>query len=316
MERQAPEKKERPPSEGPEAAEQVDCWQDASWQPPAVEPSPGAFPWNSSPQTGTGDRVLRLVQTLKEQIIPRLVEAHRAIPDLLLPARATQPSQGSTEVQAFVDRVLQHDDGPMFAQLAALRAAGMSIEAIYLDLLAPAAQRMGEMWMEDLIDFTEVTVGVGRLQHVLRDFSPAFGTEVAHPAEGRRVLLVPAPGEQHTFGLSMVSEFFRRAGWEVTVGEGGSRTNAIDLAQREWFDVIGFSLGTEGRLDWLRAGIASVRELSRNRSIGVLVGGPLFKLHPEYVSEVGADATAADGLQAPLCAETLVAERARRPLSH
>ena len=314
MERQAPEKKQRPPAEG--AGEAADCWQDESWQPTQATPPSGAFPWNSSPQSDTGDRVLRLVQTLKEQIIPRLVEAHRAIPDLLQPAKATLPSQGTAEVQAFVDLVLQYDDGPMFAKLAELRAAGMSIEAIYLDLLAPAAQRMGDMWSEDLIDFTEVTVGVGRLQHVLRDSSPAFGTEVAHPAEGRRVLLVPAPGEQHTFGLSMVSEFFRRAGWEVTVGEGGSRTNAIDLAQREWFDVIGFSLGTEGRLDWLRTGIASVREHSRNRSIGVLVGGPLFNLHPEYVSEVGADATASDGLQAPLCAETLVAERARRTLDH
>jgi methanogenic corrinoid protein MtbC1 len=313
MERQAPEKRNRLLEETSGSPVEVDCWQDAAWQPPSAKAAAQA-PRDASGASHPHDRVMRLVKTLEEQIIPRLVDAHRAMSDAAPLARVASPLPDAAEIKSFVDLVMARDDAPVFARVADLQAAGLSVEAIYLDLLAPAAQRLGEMWDDDRADFTEVTVGVGRLQHVLRELSPAFGTEVEHPQEGRRVLLVPAPGEQHTFGLSMVSEFFHRAGWDVTVGEGGSRTQAIDLVQREWFDVIGFSVGSEARLDWLRSGITSVREHSRNRSIGVLVGGPVFKLNPDYVHQVGADATAIDGLQAPICAEALVSQRARHPL--
>jgi hypothetical protein len=39
---------------------------------------------------------------------------------------------------------------------------------------------------------------------------------------------------------------------------------------------------------------------------------PIFLLNPEYVADVGADGTAIDGLQAPVSAEAMVAERSRR----
>jgi len=271
-----------------------------------------SFTWDAPVRHATEDRLTRLVKTLEDEIIPRLVQAHRAVAaDAELP-RVAGRIPSAADVNSFVKLALGRDGEPMFAHVHSLHGRGVSIETIYLDLLAPTAQRLGEMWEEDSADFTEVTVGVGRLQQVLRELSPAFGMEVEHPLEGRRALLVPAPGEQHTFGLSMVSEFFRRAGWEVAGGVGGSRTNAAEMVQREWFDMIGFSVGSETRLDWLRTGISAVRELSRNRSIAVLVGGPIFKLHPEYVAQVGADATAADGLQAPVVAENLVAHRVRR----
>lgn len=310
MDRHAPEKKQKPSEDAMESAVDPDCWQDDTWQRPLSKPAPTR---SASDRTPAGDRVARLVKTLEEQIIPRLVDAHRAMSSAPPPVRVTANLPDAAEVRLFADLVMAHDEAPMRAHVASLRDKGLSIEAIYLDLLAPTAQRLGEMWDDDLADFTEVTVGVGRLQHLMRMLSPAFGAEVEPPQEGRRVLLVPAPGEQHTLGLSMVSEFFHKAGWDVTVGEGGSRTNAVALVESEWFDVIGFSVGTEARLDWLRTGITSVREQSRNRSICVLVGGPLFKLNPDYVHQVGADATAADALQAPICAETLVAQRARRP---
>ena len=43
-----------------------------------------------------------------------------------------------------------------------------------------------------------------------------------------------------------------------------------------------------------------------------MVGGPIFVQRPERVSEVGADATARDGSEAPKVAERLLELRARR----
>ena len=71
---------------------------------------------------------------------------------------------------------------------------------------------------------------------------------------------------------------------------------------------MGFSIGSELGLPWLRDTIAEVRRQSRNRSVVVLVGGPIFSIHPLWASEVGADATT-DGRSAPQIAETIVNSR-------
>jgi hypothetical protein len=85
---------------------------------------------------------------------------------------------------------------------------------------------------------------------------------------------------------------------------------SIEALKHEWFDAVGFSIGSELRLDWLTLRVAQVRQLSRNRGVLVLVGGPLLTLHPEWVARVGADASGHDGARAPELAESLLAARA------
>lgn len=257
------------------------------------------------------ERLARIVRTIEADIIPRLVRAHRS-PDVEateadLPARLDDDL-----VRRFVSLVLHDAEGGAIQVIAGLRDAGVSVEAIYLELLAPAARDLGRMWEEDLVLFSDVTVAVGRLQRLMRWLSPAFGIEVDHPPDGRRALLLPAPGEQHTFGLSMVAEFFRRSGWDVVCELDARTLDPVSLVRNEWFDVIGISAGVDSRLDWLKSGIAAVRHASRNRAIGVMVGGQIFAVDPSRATAVGADATAADGREAPTLAEHLLNERARR----
>jgi len=78
-------------------------------------------------------------------------------------------------------------------------------------------------------------------------------------------------------------------------------------AQSDWFDVVGFSVGSETRLSWLREKIAAVRLSSRNPAVVVMVGGPLFHLHPSWVHQLGADGSASEAKDAPALAELLVA---------
>jgi MerR family transcriptional regulator, light-induced transcriptional regulator len=162
------------------------------------------------------------------------------------------------------------------------------------------------MWEEDECDFSTVTVALGRLQRLLRELSPAFGSEVEHPANGRRALFVQPRDEQHSFGLSMVAEFFRRDGWDVIGGVGGAVADPALIVRDEWVDVVGFSVGTDGRLPWLRETISAVRKASRNPALRVLVGGPPFAAHPEWADDTGADGTARDGKDAPNVAELLL----------
>lgn len=251
-------------------------------------------------------RMSQLVRTIENEIIPRLMLAHRVSPEL--PA-VVEDERGIShaDVEHFAKLMLANDEEPSFEAVMSYRARGVSIEKLYLDLLAPAARYLGELWNEDLCTFTDVTVGLGRLQRVLRELSPAFGSLVDHPVAGRNVLLLPSPGEQHTFGLVIVGEFFRRAGWSVSGAGWFSGADAGSLVAAEWFDVIGFSLGAEIHIDALADTIRTVKHESCNREIVVLVGGPLFSQQPSRVEAVGADGMTMDGRDAPLLAERLIA---------
>ena len=256
-------------------------------------------------------RLAMLSRAIEDEIIPRLMLAHPTADDCLSLPAATSAQVSQDDVKAFAKLVLAPDENVAHACIEAMRTSGISVETIYTDLLAPVARYLGVLWEEDLCDFAEVTVGLGRLQQVLRELSPAFGQSNTDTS-GSRVLLLPGPGEQHTFGLVMVAEFFRRAGWDVGGGPWEAGADPVVMVQREWFDVVGFSLGNVAQLDELADCIKRVRSAALNKSICVIVGGPLFLANPEYVAYVNADAASTDGAQAPQLAARLVAALGQR----
>jgi methylmalonyl-CoA mutase cobalamin-binding subunit len=250
-------------------------------------------------------RMARLVRTIEGEIVPRLVLARRVStgqePVNLRQARAPD----ACDVTELVRLLLSHDTGVGSAYVETVRQRGVSLEVICLDLLAPAARELGLLWEEDECDFMQVTVGLCRLHQVLRDLSPAFGIEDLDHEADRRILLSPYPGDQHTFGISVVAQFLRRAGWDVWHESPRSTAELLDLTRQNWFAAIGLSVGTEARLDDVASTINAVRQTSRNRAVGVLVGGPILVDKPELAATIGADGTAADGRQAVQQAERI-----------
>jgi methanogenic corrinoid protein MtbC1 len=241
----------------------------------------------------------RLAWALRKNVLPRLSLSCKELPSMI-----RSPLE-EHEIEAFADALLTGDEDTPCAWVESLLARGCTAESLFMDLLAPTARYLGELWVEDCADPATVTFGVGRLHRLMRYLGPGFESEADAPSNGRRILLATPEGEQHLFGLAMLAEFFRRDGWEVAGGPAGPDE---DLAQRlrdEWFDVLGLSVGSESRLPWLRTRIAHLRSLSRNRGLIVMVGGPIFTLHPHWVYEVGADATA-DAAAAPRLAEKML----------
>jgi methanogenic corrinoid protein MtbC1 len=143
---------------------------------------------------------------------------------------------------------------------------------------------------------------------VLRENSAAFGqfNHTGQSEQGRRILLMPCPGEQHTFGLSVVAELFHRAGWDVVTCFLATDAAAV-MVKKDWYDVVGFSLGSETGVAKLRAAMALVREVSQNPGVSIIAGGPISLVHPEFGEQIQADAIITDGAKAPSQAEQLVA---------
>ena len=252
----------------------------------------------------------RLSRVIEAEIIPRLMLAHKQSPAMV--ESGDDPREPLPELEAFVETVLSTDVDKTFAAVDALRGAGVSVDRLFLGLLAPAARRLGEMWESDVADFMEVTVGLSRLQQVLRELTPrGQGPDRRQPGVARRILLAPAPGESHTFGLSMVEKFFRSAGWEVVSLAASSHADPVSAVRRESFSVVGFSLSCETRAEALSLVIRKVRKATRNKGLAVLVGGDYFVRNPETALLIGADATATDGPSAVSMAQSLLDLRAR-----
>lgn len=261
--------------------------------------------------TGSSGRLALLLKTIEREIIPRLMLAHRA-PAAPQVAPSSDAMPDGHDVESLTELLLEGDADAVQAFVGRVRARGVAAEAILLGLLAPAARRLGRMWEADQCDFTAVTTGLWRLQRALYDVSPAFQVDAQPPADGRRALLTAVPGEQHTFGLFMVAEFFRRAGWDVVDAPFVSSDGLIDAVERDWYAVVGLSIGAERWVDRLRALVADLRRRSRNGNVGIIVGGPLAHLDPRLATRVGADHAALDARDAVDCAQGLL-PAARRP---
>ena len=123
-----------------------------------------------------------------------------------------------------------------------------------------------------------MTIGLGRLQQVVR----TLGWSNPHDVEGdddggsRSAYFVPTGGEQHTFGLFIVEDYFRRAGWRTWIETSTDDEDATAAVGSHWFDVLGLSASREAQVEPLTTTISAIRKASRNPKLFVLVGGRLL----------------------------------------
>jgi len=243
-----------------------------------------------------------LARLVEAEIIPRLMVVHRPEPRSGIGAILPTPEQ----VETFTGLMLAPSGDAVEARIAALIGEGLTPESLLLDLLAPTARHLGVLWEEDLCDFAEVTVAMGRLQRIMHEVTRRFGGETPQHRHGRSILLLPCPGEQHSFGLAVVEQFFRDAGWDVTSTVRDPGGDPLARVRTTWFDVIGLSLACDVLLPNLANMVASLRRHSQNRGVRVMVGGPVFTADPDSCKCVGADATAGDARHAISIAESLL----------
>jgi methanogenic corrinoid protein MtbC1 len=267
----------------------------------------------TAPGNGAKPSLSILIDAVEQEVIPRLLDVNLQQDRSATTAGEQPDAIGAREVADFTDVVLAREGPAILAYVNGLCMQGVALESIFLDLLAPTARRLGEFWEEDLCDFTEVTLAMCRLHQLLRELSPEFGRTASYrDSEQRQILLVPVPGEQHMFGLSVVAEFLCHAGWNVFSDPATTTRTLTSAVHADWYSIVGFSVSTDSRLDELRSDIRATRSASQNPAVGILVGGRVFVEHPEYAAEVGADAMATDARQAALQSENLLSLKGRQ----
>lgn len=252
-------------------------------------------------------RLERLERTIHDDLVPRLMTGNRSGPGVQQTDRPAVRPIVPSDLTTFIAAIRSHDEQAGAQCIRHLIDAGAAVDTVYLDLIAPAARELGTMWENDDCDFVEVTVALGRMQRLLRDLSQLFLADAGQTEPVGNILLTCIPGEQHTLGIIMVGEFLLRDGWRVLVGAPWTEGDLLTMVGTEWYDVIGFSVGSEQRLSMLRRDIRRLRAASRNPHVQIMVGGQVFSDEPELAQSVGADAIADSAREAPRVAHTLLA---------
>ena len=246
------------------------------------ESSSASAPSRRSPSQERPDS--SLAQIVETDIAPRLLMVNQ-------PAPAKLMSECRLDPDLLAKLVIRGDNDEAWAFVEALARDGVTPRTIMIEAIAPAARRLGELWESDACDFMQVTVGLQRLQGLLRNLDSEEDRGVDRTRKAPSILLLAAPGEQHLLGVQMVASLFASEGWRV------ERTDAEAFSRRlnqQWFDAIGFSVNCERFFDGLHLTIGQARLASQNRRLRVLVGGSIFASRPELVQKMGADAAAAD----------------------
>lgn len=272
-------------------------------QPNVTQPSPRRH--RARPRSNTAITTL-----IEGEIIPQLLVAHR-----LRPERAVNHGGAVITAQEVADfaplpLVLQADE--LLIHVEGYLERGVGVDSIFVDLLAPAARRLGELWEEDSCDFLDVTIGLWRLQEVMREIawgSPVITGPISAP---NRALFTPMPGEQHSFGATMVHEVFVRAAWDSEVLVAPELRQLIAKVANKPYDVVGLTLSCDVSTEAVAKLIKAIRSVSMCQDVRILIGGHSVNGNLELVKEVGADGSAVDAPGALALANRLVAEVGRR----
>ncbi|MEM1415321.1 MAG: hypothetical protein AAGH15_10485 [Myxococcota bacterium] len=211
-----------------------------------------------------------LMSAIEAQIIPRLMLAHGAMQEQPANDTGARLSLSAEEVARCADVAVQQDMNALMRQLEGLAAEGVPVTSLLLDLLAPTARLLGDQWLQDERSFFDVTVGLGMLQRAVA----ALGRQSMPPVGHRGlIVLLAAPGEQHTLGIHVLGEILRNEGWAAHVEPGLDAGSLVDMVASEHVAMVGISVSHAGLIDSLSSLVHDVRRASLNPSLGVLVGG-------------------------------------------
>jgi hypothetical protein len=161
--------------------------------------------------------------------------------------------------------------------------------AMLADIYIPeAARRLGQGWMDDTATFAEVTMGVARMQAILREIGTAWIADCRGQSVGPTMLVVLPVGEQHTLGGMVLAGRLRRLGISVSMQIAPSVADLGAYVAARAFDGAMISIAGDDKLETCAKLIKIIKEASKG-SVKVAVGGALLETGHDVSALTGAD---------------------------
>lgn len=165
--------------------------------------------------------------------------------------------------------------------------AGMDLETLYLQVIAPAQAEIGRLWLTGRISVATEHAATAITQTLLGALSRF---RAATPRSGRTVLVACVGKELHEVGARIVADFFDMSGWDVYYLGANTPLDVIVAATAERKpDVLALSATMAPHLTDLRIVIDGVRMSGATQDTKIIVGGRPFNVAPGLWRAVGAD---------------------------
>lgn len=239
-------------------------------------------------------------------IVARIIELE-IIPGLLSRSRQeaqNRPRHAQTPVALQVSPGMVHKLAELALQSGApgcqtyvdrLTAQGLEQRSLFGILFANTARLLGRMWEEDECTFVEVTVAISVLQQLIHDNSGDGLAGLGQTYVPIRVLLLPAPREQHIFGILIVAQSLRSSGFDVDIEfEIANADHVLRIVGERPCDCIGFSLSSDRWLEGLTESVSKLRDYAGFGPRPIVLGGPAIARTPERLRALDIDGTAED----------------------
>ena len=204
------------------------------------------------------------------------------------------PERSQQVREDYLAAVLEPDPARAREVVRAAVREGLSVEAAYLEVLAPAMVEVGRRWESEAISVAH--------EHLAAEVSGSLVGELAErvrtaPGTGRLAVVGCSPEERHALGGQMLGGMLEASGWEVLyLGATLPAADLVALADDEAADVVALSTTMADHLSGVEATIRAVQELEEPPL--VIVGGQAYGGEGD-AREVGADAYVATAVEAP-----------------
>lgn len=222
-----------------------------------------------------------LVIDLAREVILRVASKQAVLKDT--PYEATPE-----ELEGLCAALISDDKDAASMVVSKLRADGVQAEDIYFKQLAAAARLLGDKWDRDEVSFTQVTIGTSRMFSIMRGMRHLFEPKIV--AKDKTAIFASVPGEDHTLGVHMAADMFRKDGWEIALKAGHDHDQLVADIEDAHPGIVGLSISGEHSIDALSRLVVALR-ISCPGSILLVSGSNVEDVRP-VLSLMGLDGIA------------------------
>jgi len=198
---------------------------------------------------------------------------HGDDPGLRLVPEPVAPAELDAAAVAYRQALLHHDAARAAVVVSDLVDRGAAIIDVYMSVLQPALEEIGELWSLDQISVVDEHFATEATAQLLTTLAPERRVAATR---GRLAVVGGSPDELHALGARMVADVLERAGWEVIALGAAAPAGALgDLVATECPDLVALSTSTVGRLPGAEEAIGRLRRV-RPRPV-IAVGGGLYR---------------------------------------
>ncbi|MFD0917436.1 B12-binding domain-containing protein [Pseudahrensia aquimaris] len=223
------------------------------------------------------------IEKLAKEIVARLAERRGT-------EASIREALSADQINELVDVLLRQDADEAKTYIQHKLSDGLPLDRLYCGLLAGAAEELGRRWDDDRISFLEVSMATGAIYAIMRGLAPLF--EVSEKRASREAVFASLPDQQHTLGVIMAADMFRKSGWTIDLKVGLSHSALLNACMSTGHVVIGVSSCNSDVLVSLTRIIIALR-LARP-DIYIMVAGGIVDLKPDILEVSGADSAAGE----------------------